>query len=575
MKNIKRFEDFQPTKNRNNILSLTEKLLLETRISVSDEMKSDLYKSFSNTNFNGTISNLLDLQGKDLELKRTNKDVIELDSIPHSNMIDIGGKNQMKFGKVLKLLLPDTPDTTLAEISNIWNGDRDYDSQKANIKVVDGYRLKSYYDCSNYAKGYEQTVLGKSCMNKMYNNVFNFYAENPNIKMLVSLDDNGDLLARALLFNTKEKGIVMDNVYYIKEKSRQIFANYADEQGWEYVDFRKPHEGVHAGLLTVELKQSEYEHYPFLDHFQFLNIEKKLLSTEHHQWKNSGDNVIKINDNVNNKWEQVYGDESYAYEKVIYSDVLPDDWEVYYDAGVLDLDDLLDLGVTFHRFKKDVYDSEFSSIYNDVSSYIDEDDAIDYFEEQDDITQIEYAVKGGFNIADEIIINELTDEEELGTVMTKYFNDGTTREYDDLEDARDDIETIIGEYMEHKEQIENEPKHYKFIEFFLEEVYGVNDIEIIEDYNRDNWKEVIDGNQLEDEMTTAYLEKKYKDIDTVSELLREEGRDSDEEKQTTLNYNWHQETFIENAREQGYNLNDMVDEINRFNGGDEDDEDDY
>ena len=572
MKNIKRFENYTPSKKYNTILSLTEKLLLETKVVISDDLKNDLYKSFSSSKVNGTISNLLDTQGKDLDLKRTNKEVIELDSIPYSNMINIGGKNQMKLGRLLKLLLPDTPDTTLAEITNIWNGDRDYDADKANMKVVDGYKIKNYYDCSNYAKGYERTVLGKSCMNKMYLNVFDFYAENPNIKMLVSLDDSGSLLARALLFNTKENGIIMDNVYYINEKSSQIFKKYAEEQGWEHVSFRKAGEGEYGELRTVELKESKYPHYPFLDHFKFLNIEKKLLSTEHQQWKDSGDNVIKISDHINNKWEKVYGDDSYDYEPVIYSKVLSDDWEEYYNRGVLDLDTLLEYGVDFERLKKDYYDSDFDSAYNDVTEYVEDDEAVEYFESQPVLTQIEYAVKGGFDIVDKIVEDELVDEEELSDVMTKYFNDGTPRQYDDLEDARDELETIVGIGLEHMEGIENEPKHYKFIEFFLEEVYG--GIDEIEDYNRDYWKEVIEGNELVEEMVEIYLNKKYEDINTVEDLLRDNDMDSDEQKENILNNNWYLETFIENARQDGYDLNGLIEEMNGSEDDDDDDDDD-
>jgi hypothetical protein len=566
MKNIQRFENFNRSDKYSNILPLYERLLLETKVEFSDDFKIDLQKAFRDEKTLNVIKQLWNLQDRDLDIKRTNKDVLKVDTIPYSNMISLDGKNHTKLGRIIKLLLPDTPDRDIEEISNIWNSIRDYDT--SNMKVVEGYRIKTYYDCSNYAEGYERTVLGKSCMNKMYMDVFDLYADNSNIKLLVKLDDNGKLLARALVFNTIDKGVYMDNIYSIKDKDIYTFRKYAEEKGWKTFTNRKNNDSEYEELLNVQLERSEYSLYPFLDHFSFLNIDQKVLSTQFRQWEDTGDTVIKITDHKNNKWEKIYGDESYDYEPIIYSQELPDDWEEYYDKGVLDMDTLIDYGIDYERYKRDYESSESDKIYNYVTEYIDDDEIVEYFEEQDILTQIEYAVNADYDIVERIIEDELTDEDELSDVMSKYL--GEPRDYEDLEDARDDLETIAGVGLEHMEEIENLPKLFKFIQFFLDEVY--DDYDDIEDYNRDNYKDVVDSNQLEDDLTTRHIENKLENLNSVTEIIEEEGRDSEEEKREILNYNWHQETFIENARQAGYDLDGLIEELK---GYDEEDEDDY
>ena len=145
--------------------------------------------------------------------------------------------------------------------------------------------------------------------------------------------------------------------------------------------------------------------------------------------------------------------------------------------------------------------------------------------------------------------------------MTEYYNDGTVRTHTEIEDYREEIEKIA----------EDEKELIGFIKFFMNKVY--DDIEYIEDWNKDNWVNVIDSNHLQDEMATIYADDKFKDITTVSEIIEMQGLDYEEQQRYVLDREWTQDTFIEYYITNG-NIDDLVYDWNNSQGLDDDDDDD-
>ena len=106
--------------------------------------------------------------------------------------------------------------------------------------------------------------------------VLKFYAKNPKVcKMLIKIDSDNKLLARALLWST-DKGGYMDRIYYVNDYDKNLFEIYAKNKGLlthSKDDYDKD--------LTVKLewwkKKGNEDDYPYMDSFSYLNTHEGLL----------------------------------------------------------------------------------------------------------------------------------------------------------------------------------------------------------------------------------------------------------------------------------------------------------
>jgi hypothetical protein len=146
-------------------------------------------------------------------------------------------------------------------------------SDNKNIFIVEGEDIRKWYLEDNYSNGYG--TLNKSCMRYKENQkVLKLYSKNPDVcKMLIKVDDNNKLLARALLWKTN-KGIYMDRIYFVNDYDKNIFELYSKKQGW--LSYKKESEKK----LKIKLewwKSKDNSNYPYMDTFVYFNYKEGIL----------------------------------------------------------------------------------------------------------------------------------------------------------------------------------------------------------------------------------------------------------------------------------------------------------
>jgi hypothetical protein len=155
-----------------------------------------------------------------------------------------------------------------------------------NFKIVSGCEIKKWYLQNNYedVKG----TLGDSCMRyKKCQAYFDIYCNEPRVRMLILLNDNGKLIGRALVWNAFVKNdygtdyeiTLMDRVYTVEGHYVDLFKRYAEKQNWWYKVYQTydSKKTVSNGIEQKDLKMyvtfntNYYERYtPYMDTFTYI-----------------------------------------------------------------------------------------------------------------------------------------------------------------------------------------------------------------------------------------------------------------------------------------------------------------
>lgn len=209
------------------------------------------------------------------------------------------GRTKIKVGRFIKRFLSKEAfnefgiaDSDVEKFVNYYKSYFNYDPKK--LIVVEGEDIKKYYLEDNYFRpdGCRYGSLWNSCMRQPDRNKFmTLYAVNP-VKMLVLLTDDGQVRARALLwneikeFNSDNVYKFMDRIYTVYDHDVDIFKKWAKDNGyltkWEqnakselYVDIDGSPERRH---LYVMLENHNLSYYPYLDTFKFYDTYKGRFS---------------------------------------------------------------------------------------------------------------------------------------------------------------------------------------------------------------------------------------------------------------------------------------------------------
>jgi len=220
------------------------------------------------------------------------------------------GKNQIKAGRLVnKLIKKVKGELGEAEFKKKFGTIEEKDVQK----FVDQYneilasKLKSdeltilkgddIYKAYMHSCENRNSPLGHSCMIGKDKSLFEIYTKNPHkVKLATLWKDNiiwGDrkLLGRALLWNTENSGIVMDRIYFENSDVEMKFKSWASDKGYAYrkvQDFRESNatlfvhnsEDVIYNDLEVCLKDIDYENYPYMDTFKFIDDNSCLTNVK-------------------------------------------------------------------------------------------------------------------------------------------------------------------------------------------------------------------------------------------------------------------------------------------------------
>lgn len=176
------------------------------------------------------------------------------------------------------------------------------EESKPILKIVSGKDIVHYYNENNQTTTRHVSPLSNSCMRyPSCGRYLELYEKNPDrVQMLVELDKQDRLIARALIWHTDQGMTFMDRIYG-DNLSVELFKEFASENGWAtkaYNTYSYPNQWIVNGeqkrrYQTVTLDYTPRHLYPYLDTFMFLDRERGILSNSKSRVKDSND-AIKL-----------------------------------------------------------------------------------------------------------------------------------------------------------------------------------------------------------------------------------------------------------------------------------------
>lgn len=153
------------------------------------------------------------------------------------------------------------------------------------FEIIPNYKIKDYYHYEIYSA--EGGSLGNSCMKyDSCQRFFGLYSDNENISLLVMRDVKTSLImGRALLWNFDSYKI-MDRIYTINDEELSFnFKKWAIDNGYLYKHEQKWNNSLIFEFngkkcehkLGIQLSNWEYDYYPYLDTFKFLDKKSGIL----------------------------------------------------------------------------------------------------------------------------------------------------------------------------------------------------------------------------------------------------------------------------------------------------------
>lgn len=292
----------------NQFLINESKIILEAFLSADTSFLSKLDKISRQSNFSSTIADMLlsrindqdwisteDLKQDFFKTTDTNDKV----SFAQTNRIKDGidpytmsGRTDIKVGRAIKYIAKDLYDIKISDkqIEDFVNVYKSIPNEgEPNFQFYIGDDIKNGYDTDKYYSTFG--TLGSSCMNNHYS-FLKIYRKNVDkVRLLVLLDDNGDICGRALVWKLDKSPCdaeyFMDRVYTNRDYETNKFIQYAENNGFMYkqrmtcgdsdaAKFRYKGKDL-IGEIRVKIDGKQKE-YPYMDTLFCLNKEKDELS---------------------------------------------------------------------------------------------------------------------------------------------------------------------------------------------------------------------------------------------------------------------------------------------------------
>lgn len=191
--------------------------------------------------------------------------------------------NVAKIGRLVRqLLISNDVKVTDQEIEGFVNDyknawDKKLNPKVSNLQFVSGEDIRKWYLEDKYVSGGGQ--LNNSCMRyERCQDYLDIYVNNPEVcKMVILLNDDGNLLARALFWTLIDGRYLLDRIYSrfdsdvrkIKDFVRETYPNDELEDAPRL--FRK---------CTAKLTNCYFSYYPYMDTMDCLELKTSLLSSE-------------------------------------------------------------------------------------------------------------------------------------------------------------------------------------------------------------------------------------------------------------------------------------------------------
>lgn len=279
-------------------------------------------------------------------------------------------------------------DISQKEIENFSTLFKAYSNKKEfELKIVKGEQLRKYYYQENYTTC--SGSLGNSCMKySRCQNYFDLYVENPNIKMLIMTPPGSDMIVgRALLWSIDSTNI-MDRIYTIQDEDYvPHFKKWAKDNGylfkthqnWGSTSLFESELGTIEMLITIQLENSNFSKYPYLDTFKWLDLRTgKLSNFKPENFTNNTDRFLLLSnpdgewydcdyikyDTIDRQWR--YPGELFCYDGVNYTTDRHLNWSETLDCWILKSESYFDDDIQDFIYKdKSKYDqSVYDNRYN-------------------------------------------------------------------------------------------------------------------------------------------------------------------------------------------------------------------
>lgn len=234
-----------------------------------------------------------------------NKEGLESDMTGEYGKIWTTSRNNIKVGRLVRAILTSSKETfTDKDIEDFVNQYKAiYDlmaNALARFDIVEGDKIAYWYNCRRYAE--REGVLGNSCMADVDSDYFDIYTHNPEVcKLIILYDENGSVIdgkyvsdkisGRTLLWTTN-KGQIMDRIYTNKDSDVELFKEFGKKNGYWWkkyqdsdTDFPMENGSISdaGSSLIIKLKHSDFDRYPYLDTFCFLDVDNDILTNDNDQ----------------------------------------------------------------------------------------------------------------------------------------------------------------------------------------------------------------------------------------------------------------------------------------------------
>lgn len=153
---------------------------------------------------------------------------------------------------------------------------------KLKIKILPSSKIRYAYLCTNSFSG--KGSLGNSCMRHKGNQKsLNFYIKN-NVKVVVAIDDNSKIHARALLWDgvkstqAKNSFTYLDRVYTKSDSLLPLFYDLAKENDWKSYGSSSAEKAKGYYYIDSICTNNIY-YFPYTDTFRYLFYKDNLITS--------------------------------------------------------------------------------------------------------------------------------------------------------------------------------------------------------------------------------------------------------------------------------------------------------
>jgi hypothetical protein len=163
-------------------------------------------------------------------------------------------------------------------------------TKKDKFEVVQGEEIRKWYDEDTYED--QEYHLKNSCMRySRCQRYLSIYVENPNqVTMVIMKGSEPDkIIGRALIWKLKDGTYYLDRPYTNNDEDLNLFKEWGRSKGYSVY-------GADYKNKEVTLDKSDFQYYPYMDTFRWLNRGQNLLSTDSSEFDDGNSDWIKLED---------------------------------------------------------------------------------------------------------------------------------------------------------------------------------------------------------------------------------------------------------------------------------------